>query len=117
MGVAQWINKALTSWSDYFDSASEQESTPKQKELDEVVVKAAPEWPIEKIANVDRNVLRLGLAELLFSDHAEVPPKVAINEAPPNTILPMVNVLAAWLFSRLMVWSILSINIKASIYF
>jgi len=45
------------------------------------VVRAAPEWPIEKIASVDRNVLRLGLSELLFSDHAEVPPKVAINEA------------------------------------
>ena len=53
----------------------------KRKELDEVVVRAAPEWPIDKIANVDRNVLRLGLSELLFSDHAEVPPKVAINEA------------------------------------
>lgn len=53
----------------------------KQKELDEVIVKAAPEWPIEKIAGVDRNVLRLGLSELLFADHGEVPPKVAINEA------------------------------------
>lgn len=53
----------------------------KRKELDEVIVKAAPEWPIEKIAMVDRNVMRLGLSELLFADHAEVPPKVAINEA------------------------------------
>lgn len=53
----------------------------KVKELDEVIMKAAPEWPIDKIANVDRNVLRLGLSELLFSDHSEVPPKVAINES------------------------------------
>src|SRR3989338_1679240 len=36
---------------------------------------------LEKISIVDRNVLRLGLYELLFSDKAEVPAKVAINEA------------------------------------
>lgn len=53
----------------------------KAKELDDVITKAAPEWPLAKIANVDRNVLRLGLSELLFSDKKEVPPKVAINEA------------------------------------
>lgn len=53
----------------------------KQKEIDEVIVKAAPEWPLEKIAAIDRNILRLGLAELLFSDRAQVPAKVAINEA------------------------------------
>ncbi|MCW9054604.1 MAG: transcription antitermination factor NusB [Candidatus Pacebacteria bacterium] len=53
----------------------------KRKELDDIIVKAAPEWPIEKISVVDRNVLRMGLAELLFADRAEVPAKVAINEA------------------------------------
>lgn len=53
----------------------------KQKDLDTVIVKAAPEWPIDKISNIDRNVLRMGLYELLFSSHEEVPPKVAINEA------------------------------------
>lgn len=53
----------------------------KQKEIDEVIVRAAPEWPLEKIAAIDRNVLRLGLTELLFSDRAQVPAKVAINEA------------------------------------
>ncbi len=53
----------------------------KQKEIDEVIVKAAPEWPLEKIAAIDRNVLRLGLTELLFADRTQVPAKVAINEA------------------------------------
>src|SRR5690606_11051647 len=37
--------------------------------------------PIDKISVIDRNILRMGLAELLFSDPGEVPPKVAINEA------------------------------------
>ncbi|PSO46539.1 MAG: hypothetical protein BRC24_01445, partial [Parcubacteria group bacterium SW_4_46_8] len=38
-------------------------------------------WPLDKIATVDRNILRLGLFELLFGDRSEVPPKVAIDEA------------------------------------
>ncbi len=49
--------------------------------IDEIITKAAPEWPLEKISIVDRNILRLGLYELLFGDRAQVPPKVAINEA------------------------------------
>ncbi len=53
----------------------------KQKELDLVIEKAAPEWPIHKIARIDRNILRIGLYELLFADRKEVPAKVAINEA------------------------------------
>jgi N utilization substance protein B len=50
-------------------------------ELDKIIEKAAPEWPIEQITIIDRNVLRIGLYELLFSKKEEVPPKVAINEA------------------------------------
>ncbi|MFW5887530.1 MAG: transcription antitermination factor NusB [Bacteriovoracia bacterium] len=53
----------------------------KKPEIDKIIEKAAPDWPLDKIATVDRNVLRLGLAELLFSDKDEVPAKVAINEA------------------------------------
>lgn len=53
----------------------------KQSELDLIIEKAAPEWPIDRISPVDRNILRLGLFELLFADRAEVPAKVAINEA------------------------------------
>lgn len=53
----------------------------KREIIDQIIEKAAPEWPIQKINAVDRNILRMGLGELLFGDHAEVPPKVAINEA------------------------------------
>lgn len=53
----------------------------KQQDLDAVITKAAPEWPIDKISRVDRNILRIGLYELLFADRSEVPAKVAINEA------------------------------------
>jgi transcription antitermination protein NusB len=53
----------------------------KQSELDLIITKAAPEWPIDRISPVDRNILRLGLFELLFADRKEVPAKVAINEA------------------------------------
>lgn len=49
--------------------------------LDKIIEKAAPEWPIEQITIVDRNVLRIGLYELLYGNKKEVPPKVAINEA------------------------------------
>ncbi len=50
-------------------------------DLDRIIEKAAPQWPLEQIAVVDRNVLRLGLYELLFGSRDEVPPKVAINES------------------------------------
>jgi len=53
----------------------------KQDSIDDVIVKAAPDWPLEKIATIDRNVLRIGLFELLYGEQKEVPPKVAINEA------------------------------------
>jgi N utilization substance protein B len=49
--------------------------------IDEIIEKAAPDWPIDKISVVDRNILRMGLYELLFGDRTQVPPKVAINEA------------------------------------
>ncbi len=52
-----------------------------QKEIDTIIEKAAPEWPITKIPLIDRNVLRIGLYELLYANKEEVPPKVAINEA------------------------------------
>jgi N utilization substance protein B len=50
-------------------------------EIDKIIEKAAPEWPIAQISMIDRNVLRIGLFELLYSNKEEVPPKVAINEA------------------------------------
>jgi len=51
------------------------------KEIDKIIETSAPEWPIEQISIVDRNVLRIGLYELLYSDKTAVPPKVAINES------------------------------------
>ena len=53
----------------------------KRKDIDLIIEKAAPDWPIDKISIIDRNILRIGLYELLFSARNEVPAKVAINEA------------------------------------
>jgi N utilization substance protein B len=47
--------------------------------VDEVITKFAPDWPIEQITNVDRNILRIGAWELKFAE--DIPSKVAINEA------------------------------------
>ncbi len=58
-----------------------QTAITKQKEIDDVIVRAAPEWPLDKIAAIDRNILRVGLTELLYADRTQVPAKVAINEA------------------------------------
>ncbi len=58
------------------------EGAVKEREtIDQLIVKCAPEWPLDQIASVDRAILRLGIYELLFGDYDEVPPKVAINEA------------------------------------
>jgi len=51
------------------------------KEIDEIISKSAVQWPFDQIALVDRNVLRIGVYELIFVDKEEVPYKVAINEA------------------------------------
>jgi len=51
------------------------------KEVDNIIKTAAPQWPIAQISIVDRNILRLGIYELLYEDKKAVPPKVAINEA------------------------------------
>jgi N utilization substance protein B len=53
----------------------------KRDKLDDIIEKAAPDWPIAQIAIVDRNILRMGLYELLFGDKKDVPARVAINEA------------------------------------
>lgn len=50
-------------------------------QIDDIIVRCAPEWPLEQITPIDRNVLRVGIYELLFGNRDEVPPKVAINEA------------------------------------
>lgn len=50
-----------------------------QSEIDALIVKYAPEWPLNQITLVDRNILRLGVYELKFVE--DIPSKVAINEA------------------------------------
>lgn len=51
-----------------------------QAGIDEKIQPIAPEWPLDQIARIDRNILRMGIYELLFRGDS-VPPKVAINEA------------------------------------
>ncbi len=53
----------------------------KADELDKIISASAPDWPVAQLSVVDRNVLRIGLYELLFGNRKEVPPRVAINEA------------------------------------
>ena len=58
------------------------EGTLKERStIDKLIEKCAPEWPLEQVTIVDRNILRLGIYELMFGNYDEVPPKVAINEA------------------------------------
>jgi N utilization substance protein B len=52
-----------------------------QKSIDALIEKCAPEWPLDQVTIIDRNILRLGIFELIHGNYAEVPPKVAINEA------------------------------------
>ena len=46
--------------------------------IDKYIIKYATEWPLDQITTVDRNILRLGIFELLYT---AVPPRVVINEA------------------------------------
>jgi len=48
-------------------------------EIDEIITKTAPDWPVSQIPEVDRSVLRVSIYELRFQK--EAPPKVVINEA------------------------------------
>ncbi|MBS3902979.1 MAG: transcription antitermination factor NusB [Anaplasmataceae bacterium] len=51
------------------------------EDIDATITRVAPEWPLARIAIIDRNILRIGIYEILYADKNEVPPKVAINEA------------------------------------
>jgi N utilization substance protein B len=50
-----------------------------QEELDALIGRYAPEWPVDQIAIIDRNILRIAIFEILFGENT--PTKVAINEA------------------------------------
>lgn len=51
----------------------------KVKDIDKLIIEAAPEWPLEQISAIDKTILRIAIYEILYSE--DVPPKVAINEA------------------------------------
>jgi N utilization substance protein B len=52
---------------------------PIVNELDQVIAKHAPEWPLDQVATIDRNIMRIALWEIAVSN--QTPLKVAINEA------------------------------------
>lgn len=83
------LNEILTRNLDRYDTAIEDKSFVMtlvkgvldiQADLDAKIAPIAPDWPIDQIARVDRNILRIGVYELLHQADI-VPPKVAINEA------------------------------------
>lgn len=83
--LAELATKNLTEFAPEFDDNGFVNHIIKgvSNNLDDInglIVKYAPEWPLDQITIVDRNVLRIGIYELKFSQ-GEIPPKVAINEA------------------------------------
>ena len=51
------------------------------EEINSIIKRLAPEWPMEQITVIDRNILRIGIYEVMFGKKNDVPPRVAINEA------------------------------------
>jgi N utilization substance protein B len=83
------IDEILTRNLDRYDTAIEDKTfvtklvkgvLKVQSDLDSEIAPIAPDWPIDQIARIDRNILRIGVYELLHLADV-VPPKVAINEA------------------------------------
>jgi N utilization substance protein B len=50
-------------------------------EASELILEAAPEWPLEQVAKVDTSIIRVSLFEMLYDTTEDVPPRVSINEA------------------------------------
>jgi len=48
-------------------------------DLDQIIARHAPEWPLDQVATIDRNIMRIALWEIAVSN--QTPLKVAINEA------------------------------------
>jgi N utilization substance protein B len=49
--------------------------------INALIVEAAPEWPLDQVARIDKNTLRVALYEMLYDSEEDVPPRVSINEA------------------------------------
>ena len=84
--LAEIIKKNLSEFAPGMDDVSfvktlVESTVANREKIDPLIEKCAPEWPLEQVTIVDRNILRLGICELLFGNYEEVPPKVAINEA------------------------------------
>jgi N utilization substance protein B len=84
--VDELINKNIKEFGPGMDDTSfvvtlVKNTVANRDKIDPLIEKCAPEWPLEQVTVVDRNILRLGIYELLFGNYEEVPPKVAINEA------------------------------------
>lgn len=84
VNLAEIQDRNLAEFSDSIDDTNFVhdliEGVVKQKtNIDGVIGPAAPEWPVEQIAKIDKIILRIGVYELMIK--REVPPKVAINEA------------------------------------
>lgn len=82
--VEELLKRNIAEFAPEFDDQQFSEQLVKQviehlATLDDVIRQYAPEWPLEQITVVDRNVLRIGIYELQHDK--DIPPKVAINEA------------------------------------
>lgn len=83
-GIEQTVNSNLNNFAPQFDDKGFIKNLvtgviDNQKNIDDLIVKYAPEWPLDQITMVDRNVLRIGIQEMKYDD--DIPEKVAINEA------------------------------------
>lgn len=83
-GIEQTVNSNLNNFAPQFDDKGFIKNLvtgviDNQKNIDDLIIKYAPEWPLDQITMVDRNVLRIGIQEMKYDD--DIPEKVAINEA------------------------------------
>jgi N utilization substance protein B len=74
-----WARHPVDAETRAFASALVRGATSRHAEVDSIIAQYTEHWDIERMAVVDRNILRLAVYELL--EHPSVPPKVAINEA------------------------------------
>ena len=74
-----WARHPLAAGGRAFAEALVRGTKVNQAKIDQTIVQCTEHWDLDRMAVVDRNILRLAVYELLWSP--EVPPKVAINEA------------------------------------
>lgn len=83
-GIEEIIGRNIAVYKDVVDEAEfikdlAEGTLKNENKIDAMIVPAAPEWPIDQIAKMDKAILRMSIYELLIKK--DVPPKVAINEA------------------------------------